>query len=647
MNESKDNQILQFSVSIASVLRQFNKTIPFLQPTYESIANSIEAGADEITVEFFTDNGAEKTVIGFEISDNGEGFTKKNTDAFFELWTENKASIGCKGSGRFTWLCVYNNVYIESYVASESRKVSIVFHRKFNGERDFHIEQGNVACTKTKIRFEGVTERYFMPARTKKAFDKRPIANLAELRENIIDYLLVPLFLKKKDGGSFDIRIKMNDEVCHILPADIPDLSMKEIRIHSSLLDVEHSFNLYYQLTNDEKDMQKAYYCSGRRPTKRMERDALGFEGSLPNRASLIVLLTSGYLDSAANDTRDGFESLSKLKQPDYMFPITWDEINRRVRECVAEIIQDGVPNLKDYNETQMQEALDQAPFLAQYIHENRDIIKDKENLIKHAEKHFQKDREETRERFERILAAKDIDQAAFVDSFNDMSILSAIELGAYIHYRQTIIDALNLVANDEGKKEDYLHKIFMPKRASGFHDNHYTLNNLWLLDDKFMTYAYACSDIEFEKIAQEIASSTGSDFETIKRKRPDMAILFNRKDGRRDGVVIEFKGANASTDEKCKAIHELPTNLLSMRDTDLEINTLWGYIITSFDSVFEYNLKSSGYDKRELGDGKSHFWQKYYEPSKAMVYVIDINAIASDALDRNSTFLGILKGGE
>ena len=49
-------------VQIESIIKRLaNKSIKFIQPIYEAIANSLEANATEISVELFHDNPMERS----------------------------------------------------------------------------------------------------------------------------------------------------------------------------------------------------------------------------------------------------------------------------------------------------------------------------------------------------------------------------------------------------------------------------------------------------------------------------------------------------------------------------------------------------------------------------------------------------------
>ena len=104
---------------ISTIIEKLAKDVKFLQPVYEAITNSLEAGAKNITIAFKKDLAITEElskITGFSITDDGEGFTKKNRDAFVVLWTKNKLKLGCKGSGRFTWLSVFEKINIKSQV---------------------------------------------------------------------------------------------------------------------------------------------------------------------------------------------------------------------------------------------------------------------------------------------------------------------------------------------------------------------------------------------------------------------------------------------------------------------------------------------------------------------------------------------------
>ena len=62
----------------------------------EMLENCADAGAKNITLTFNKNlEIAEEysKIVGFSITDDGEGFVKNNRDAFGELWTKNKLKL--------------------------------------------------------------------------------------------------------------------------------------------------------------------------------------------------------------------------------------------------------------------------------------------------------------------------------------------------------------------------------------------------------------------------------------------------------------------------------------------------------------------------------------------------------------------------
>ena len=103
-------------------------TSKVLTPLLEAISNAIQAIEDsnradgKIVIEILRDvssvicaDFAEcSNIVGFRITDNGEGFNRKNFEAFNEVYTKNKVKRGGKGYGRITWLCVFRTAEITS-----------------------------------------------------------------------------------------------------------------------------------------------------------------------------------------------------------------------------------------------------------------------------------------------------------------------------------------------------------------------------------------------------------------------------------------------------------------------------------------------------------------------------------------------------
>lgn len=632
------------SVSTENIVEKLAKDVKFLQPVYESITNSLEAHAENIEIEFFTDpclDGFTPKISGFKIIDDGEGFIDKNRKAFCELWTKNKVQLGCKGSGRFTWLSVYNNIHIESEIVSEQQKIDIPFSLKFKAE-DIIPSPYKVTKNKTIMEFSNVTDKFFDVSEN---LDRRSVANLSEIKDSVVEYLIIKLFLLKRKGTVFNIILKVGTEQEIINFDSIPDLSSKTFGIFSDITNETYDFTLYYRFINNNENSKKVFYCANARATKSMDDDALGFSCGLPNNNSFIMLLCSAYFDDKDNDSRDDLSLLSNRKSQSMDIPLLYSDINPYMKKAMHEAILEAYPEIPEINSKEEEKAIQTAPYLTSFIRQDKDILKTEKSLLVKANERFIKAKKHAKETFNRLLKERNIDNDSFNKAVDQISMVAAAELGEYILFRENLIIALDKSLSDPTKYESFIHNIFMPMRTSSFavDENKHLLCNLWLLDDKFMTYSYAASDEAIAAIKDEIAIKNEEKFKD--KNRPDISIFFNKKDGHKNLVIIEFKGHNANKNEKKRALTELPDDVAIIKKHIPDIDTIWSYIITTIDDEFRFSIENQPYFMA-LFDTTSEncAYYSYFVKQNAHEFIIDLKTITSDALARNKTFMDILK---
>ncbi len=108
------------------------KTQPLL-PLFEAIVNSIQSidqrcqkdtsfqmEMSSIRIRILREdsldleNDGEPPIVGFEIVDNGCGFTEENFKSFLTLDSAYKEKMGCHGVGRLLWLKEFNSISVSS-----------------------------------------------------------------------------------------------------------------------------------------------------------------------------------------------------------------------------------------------------------------------------------------------------------------------------------------------------------------------------------------------------------------------------------------------------------------------------------------------------------------------------------------------------
>ena len=632
------------NVEIKSIVNNLGRDVEFLQPLYESIMNSFEAGAKNVVVTLFEseviDPSFEPSITGFSIEDDGEGFTKKNRDSFCTLWSDYKYDLGCKGSGRFTWLNVFSHILITSYSKAEKKKIVIPFSIDFSKDDINIADCDDLEKSSTIIEFKGVTSKYYKVEGDKK-IDKRAYANVEKIKEKVLDYLFVNFWFLKTERKDFCLTIKTSKNEITIKDKDIEELYESSFEITDSVNGNNYIFYLRYAFKKDNKGVRKIVLCSSKRSTHKVNPSSVNLCGSLPNNDSLYMFISSDYLDDIDTDDRKGLDEYASSKDATLLHPISYEELLYRLSREVKHIVGSNYPEVEGKNNAVVEEVIAENPHLSKYIDTTNTTIASKKTIESEARKAFEKDKIQTSERFEKALEDRAINPVEYQEAIAAITSISAAELCEYIVYRSKIINALSKSVLID-KDESYLHNIFMPMHSSNLDDKKYYNTNMWLLDDKFMSYLYASSDLSILNINRDISESFERDRND--RRRPDMFVAFDREDGKRNVVLIEFKAYSASLDEKRKSLTELPDNIATIRNTNHDIKTIWAYIITKLDDNFTETIKNT--DNYELIPTTNDEYVTYYHYNKyhnAHIYIVDIDAIVSDAETRNKVFMDIL----
>lgn len=190
-----------------------------LMPVMEAVSNSIHA----ITERFSEEAGKlgrvhitvlrdleqdDLPIVGFDIEDNGIGFTDDNYRSFLTPDSRHKERRGGKGVGRLAWLKVFENVEVDSVYNDHGTLFRRHFHFRLTEKEQVEIlkegkEEQASTQVRTRVSFRGFERRFAAKAPAKK--------NGVALR--LLSHF-VPLFIAGNapkvvidDGESFDIEV--------------------------------------------------------------------------------------------------------------------------------------------------------------------------------------------------------------------------------------------------------------------------------------------------------------------------------------------------------------------------------------------------------------------------------------------------------
>lgn len=651
---------MSVKVEISSILNQLKQDISFYQPMLEAIVNSLEAKATNIEIHIDTikqktlfDSLERVTVSGYTIIDNGVGFNKENRNSFSNYLSSYKQKLGCKGIGRFTWLKIFEQISINSYTGTEN--VSFDFDKNFS-EDSFKIKEDNTN-QKTIIKFDDVLTKYYEKFTTLKSLDNDEslIVDINEIRQLIFDYLSVKLFLLNKKEIKFNIKICIENNTVTISNNDVINLSQKDFSLFATLdegqTNVKYDFSLYYSFEHNYKSEQKHYYCAHERTVKPFTKSCN--IGVLPDCASSFMLLTSNYFDERISDERNQFTFNIADNNKTTDNPIPGPMINEKLKQVINEILLEQYPNLADDNEKIIEECSYQYPHLAKYIKEDKSAIKNKEEVVKTAKKKFEDEKEQVKNNFSKLLKEGNIKEDVFLSHVEKINDISARELAQYFLYREQIIEALNQLDNENSNCEADLHNLFMKMGRISLEDetkNTKYDSNLWLLDDKFMSYFGAFSDKQIKIIKDKILKEYEPNEDD--KKEPDLTIFYSDVNNKqKDLIVIEFKPISAKSLEKGVALYEIQRNLGIITSSFDDIRNIYGYIITKIDDEFCRALEYQDLTKL-FSNGNTPMFYKYNNKLKnkngnsvdAHIYLLSAEMICSDATARNKLFLDIIR---
>lgn len=646
MNEILKNNMF---TNLKADVRMF-KLIGFWKPILEAITNSLQANAKNIVLSFSLESEILdiQKIIGLTIKDDGDGFTERNKERFMCLKTENilgkeedKTKDGCKGMGRLSYLKVFKNVKYESYTHNE--KISFTFnedftHNSIKTEKYAGVEKGVTAV------FENLTSNILKVGDKGKKkgqiiSDKRPIYNPQEIKEIILNHLLPMLYFKVKNNLEFKISI---DSKTSIEPKDIPTfINHTPFILKDNNNDEEFQFDLFYNVSdsNIPEGVLNDYYCANNRAVCKFSEKNIHI-ANIPKKNITFLLLSRFFdMDNIVNIERYDFNI--KPRERDLEIPFNWDEdINPPLKKQIIEILNKEIEGFSKKSEDKKREIIKKRPYLASYILQNNTIgIFDTEEEIKVAQKRFNSDRND-------CLDLIDKNKVLNEEERGKVKTMVSLELSEYMWLRYKILQEMQQLLQNKEANEDKIHNLFLPKGKKLDNDTllienlHH--NNLWLIDDRFMSYRYAFSDAKISEIKKTIRDNS----ETLAdKKEPDFAVFFDNlfsdnsvNDLR--AIAIELKPFSLNYDGNKKGI----TQLVDYRRAffkSTKIKEKWYYLITNVDAEFEDYLTGEGGLGYEVIFSSSG---KVFLDTKNRTYVMPIETLLNECEKRHKLFFEILE---
>lgn len=605
-------------VNVKRAVKMFFSKSSFEMIYFEAFANAIDAGATEFNVLITLPEAGDWLNMSLEISDNGVGFTEERFKKFKKLLDVEERTH--KGLGRLVYLCYFDRVRVESVYQSGSLR-KFEFSDEFDGQ--FEILKTEQEETGSKLTFWG-----FNGERIGKADYVKPTYIKKALLENF--YMK---FYKAKQQGR-PITVNISQKIGGVTTTDVinsDSIPVFQVRELNERVDLFNSITLYYYIHELEN------------PTERQVITALAVD----DRSHVVTIITDenmplGYemVFLLMSETFQGHIDASRqnltLEEPKL------NHVKLIFRDAIADIINEQFPRIAQAN-TQRKENLEKLyPHLSGYFEDKEIGYSTQADVLKKAQEKYFRDQKE-------ILGTTELSPEQFDKSMD----LSARALAEYILFRQNVIKKMRSFNGAE--KEADIHNLIAPMkeefREGEFMKDLYR-NNVWVLDDKFMSYCTVLSDQEMSKVIDVLTEGEVKDDDD---DRPDIVMFFSgdpTKEGNMvDVVVVELKRLGLKVEQNSIVDVQLENRTVRLAEYfNKRIQRMWFYGIVEFDDDFERYLVNKDFNPL-FSTGNVYFRSKEIFTDKTKkfsviqnAYIMDFNALVEDANSRNETFLKILQ---
>lgn len=614
---------LNMKVKVTNAIKQlFGTTTSFDMVYYEAVANSLDANAKNINILIEADSTNDIENFKLTISDDGIGFTDNRYSKFGNLFDAEEASH--RGVGRLVYLAYFDSVKIKSFY-EDTKLRTIDFKEDFDETKDFEI-------TDVESQSSGTT--LVMTGYNKSRIYKADFLSPTFLKKQLLEYFCFTLYDSRKSGRNITINIeaKIGESIKKEILAskELPNLLIEEIPHTFDLFNKVEMLYLIEDVVPSERMVKAAVVIDGR---SYPINDVLD-ENAFPSTYRMLFLLSSDSFKGKTDSSRLRMNFSEQEKEA----------IRHLFRITISKIIKEQFPQIREANDKKLHYLKHTFPHLCGYIDDSSVGFINQRDVLQAAENKFFKEQRE-------ILNAKELTDEQFDKSLK----IASRSLMQYILFRQRVIERLKKV--DKKDKEKDIHNSLIPMKEIFMGENlknDLYRNNIWVLDDKFMTYKTILSDKEMTDVISAI-----TDGEVIDKDndRPDIALIFsgnpNASDHKVDVVIVELKKKGIDSEHTSIVEVQLENRARKLyKYYNNRIQRVWYYGIVECIDDYILHLRSNEY-KELFSHGRMFYRPKSIAVSTdsderilANIFILDIDAVVNDADSRNATFLEILRSG-
>lgn len=513
------------NVNIKRAVENIRANTTVYTPVVEMIVNAIqaidEAGRKDGKVQVRAQRSAQveldgnlPEVAGFDIEDNGIGFTDAHRNSFDTLYTDRKIAEGGKGFGRFTGLKYFEDLHVKSVY----RDGAAFKARSFSMGKEHEIIVREKVTSSDKQ--DAGTVVTLAPLKTGRAFDKKLSTIARSLVERLLpyfitqDYVCPDIVLSEQDGSG---AIRLNDFVSNELSAVIREIGIDRKTFTLKTSDTEEEFLVrVFKLYSPRNQKSRISLVAHKREVSGsaihkyipefvdefFENDRNGEIDSARNYI-IKAYVFGPYLDRNVSLERGGFEF---QMDSDLILGIGQTQIEQDAATIAREAMGADITFRQEKKKERVQFYVDEEAPWHKAILEKLDLSGMPYNPSnEEIETRLQKEKFAQEIAIKRdvakLMAETNFEnvQDSVIEIVNKISGTSKNDLIHYIALRRKILDIFgkSLETDESGtySSEGVVHDIIFPRKGdadiTSFHDH-----NLWIVDERLNFTTYVSSDL-------------------------------------------------------------------------------------------------------------------------------------------------------
>lgn len=344
-----------------------------------------------------------------------------------------------------------------------------------------------------------------------------------------------------------------------------------------------------------------------------------------------LISITSTYLNRSSNIERQKLEIPKTEADADMASPISREALMPRIHaECLAMINEAAEGDIEAFKLANVDKLRKYYPFIQVESLSGEAAMLDADEIVRTY-------RAQQARREDQLVEA--LEEGRNV-AFDDISHLARDDLARFIVHRALVIDSLAKMPRDSA--EDALHNAILRKHSDG---SEIRENNVWLVDDKFLSYSNIYSDETLARIVREVGVET----ESKQKRKPDVAAFFSKDNKGRPNklVIIEFKKPGADIFENNKALVQCRLYASELVDRIATVREVFAFSVVEIDDEFYKDMKRTGFkDVFSLSERVVYddFVIGASDDIPLHLYVMPAASLITDAKARNRVFEEVLR---